>query len=710
MKRLLAAALAGAACLAAYAQEAEFQKAIKKNAVTPDGYYFVDLSKKNYSKKAVTEYAKNNGYTLYDIQEKTVSLYGNMATIVVSVKALPKGASRLAPSAASSVTSTQTARDRGGETETVLRKAFRSALNDGPDRRGVYGAAVRADITENEIRNYARSNGYHFLSIERYATNSSNLSGIDLKLVRFQTTAGMAEWVLKKSFNVSARQTGSMTLFDGKALDGITWSGQVDRGKISGTGYGAKFVDENTVFVVYGTFREGKLAGEGYYRFGSPDEDGFMRIAGGKYVDEYASRRTVAAKYRLRGAGEYARTSPAGEGIMRIERGNYLWDGNHNKPYTNFLYRNDKYVDGTTWYYIDGAFNKLFNFPEGVFEEISPFHNGSAVVRHTPLAPPLRNKDEVDWIEYTVSRSGEFRFTDSEKEKILRMYDAAMTGSDDMLRLFSSAFLQKPARPAYMEGSAQEKRFKDWDEHCADCTLDSPWAQVRVKHPDGQAKYLTYRRLHRLYNLCHSDDWNTGAWDMDSKVAYAMQRYEAMDYGHRSGFDPSRYLNPEWMAKRMQEGEGLINGLLRDDGFNPANKTAVLDNARERLKELLASYASAVDNARSKLYTKMAGVQYADDLKGEQIDTGRSTRPSELEKVEHVLGGHHYTYKNWGSIRFHKPAGNEEVRYNIQYDSDMKLEFYIIGYNTLGISTVTTYRTSKEMMAAILEAFNKKYH
>ena len=118
---------------------------------------------------------------------------------------------------------------------------------------------------------------------------------------------------------------------------------------------------------------------------------------------------------------------------------------------------------------------------------------------------------------------------------------------------------------------------------------------------------------------------------MDSKVAYAMERYEAMDYGRRSGFDPSRYLNPEWMAKRMQEGE-------------------------------------------------------------------------------HVLGGHDYTYKNWGSIRFHKPAGNEEVRYNIQYDSDMKLEFYIMGYNTLGISTVTTYRTSKEMMAAILDAFNKKYH
>lgn len=698
------------------AQDAEFQKAIKKKVITQDGYYFVDLSKKNYSKNAVSEYAKKNGYTLYDVQEKTVALYGNMATIVVSVKMLPKGESRqkLATSSQATESSLTTSRDRGGDLNSSLAKAFKSAIRDGRDNGGVYGAVVMASIPNDEIISYAQSLGYHVIRFDKYITNKNNLTGVNEKLVSFMKIDEMASWILEKSFNLPSNQryqTGSLTLFDGKTLDGVTWSGNVKGGRISGDGYGAKFIDSETVFVVRGTFTNGKVSGRAYYRFGpTPEKDGIFRIAGGKYKDLNANKKTLSTNYVLVDAGEYAGLFKSGDDVFKLERANYLWDNYKNKSFLQYK-AGDKYVEGAYWCYADADLKPIVKFPiETRTEELQPFKNGKAVIRNCNVHPrDHQTIDDLEWVDYYVYRDGKITFSDSEKNLILQLFDNAMSNWGQMQKEFNVSF-SNPANYSLLYETYGPKQ--DWERHLWNCILDD--ANLFLRTNRANAKYYTaYSNLLQLYEIYHSKTLHPEEWNMNSKISVAMDSYTDRSYSDRKGREEQffKYLKEDWMTRRKNTAVSLVDRLKKDREFNVPDKEVKLNAIIKGIEDLEYDYNVAAREAYWKLCDKMCYTDKEAELQGDIFDMKLSKNPSDLERHQDIFLSWYYTYSEDGEIRF--IGKNDYVQYNAIYDEvgdKIKLRNYIINYNTLDSSLNGVYFSFKEMQNAIIKAWAKRYH
>ena len=701
--RILLAVLLLIIPLTAFGQAAEFNKAIKKNRRSPDGYYFVDLSRQEYNKWDIENFAKRNGYVIHKMTEGTISAYGNLITIVKSVEMLPKGESPDTGGKAKVVT--KVAVDGGGDVDRILKNALAKGYRDGADKDGTYGYLTRAGITDAEMREACNKYGYHFLRSESYWKDNSKV------FIFFVPKDEMPSWVIKHSFKfdngMPNLQKGSVMLFDGEIVDDISWTGSVSGGMITGSGIGAKYFDDTKMLVLQGNFKNGKLDGEGYYRYGLPEQNGFFRIAGG-YLRADGNTIMTTNHYIMTGAGEYGKTYPASDGVMRMERGFYNWGENSRKPFTQYEVSIGRYEEGTLWGYYDENFKRLFTFPSGTFQEVRGFQNGKAVVKHSGYNPwERRNRDKEIWTEYTVDKSGHFAFTDDQKKKLIEKYEYTMESNQKLLDLFKEGF-PSPANGGFLTGMNVPERLQIMNDFIKACKLDDPDPCIAAAHPGWKEDFELYQKLVRLYQLVFSNVDDEYEWNFSDKLSRAKRAYERTDYGDRNRFKAENYFNSGWMDNRLREGRDLVKELRSNPRLKVSGKEAILDGFESRMSALRDKYSAESNSAYSRFWAAGANADRASELKGEQIDQERSVLPSNLEKHTSLLGGAYYTYENEGKIYFKR--GSDYVMYNIIYDEDMEVENYKITYNTLKNDlNYGYYRTANEMLKAVINAYNDKF-
>ena len=700
--RLLLAALLLIIPLTAFGQAAEFSKAIKKNRRSPDGYYFVDLSRQEYKRWDIENFAKRNGYVIHKMDEGTISAYGNLITIVKSVEMLPKGESP--DTSGSGKVVTKVAADGGGDAARILKTALSKGYRDGANKDGTYGYHLRSGISDAEMREACNRYGYHFLRSEKYWKDDSK------SFIYFVPKDEMPSWVINHSFKFDngtpKLQKGSVILFDGEVVDDIYWTGAVSGGMITGSGVGAKYFDDTKMLVLKGNFKDGKLDGEGYYRYGLPEQSGFFRIAGGHLRADGPTIMTTN-HYIMTGAGEYGKTYPVSDGVIRMERGFYNWSENSRKPFTQYEVSVGRYEKGTLWGYYDENFKRLFNFPSGTFEEVRGFQNGKAIVKHTAHNQwESRNRNKDIWIEYSVDKAGNFSFSDEQKEKLVKKYEYTMEDNQKLLNLFKERF-PSPASGGFFTGANVPERIDIMNETIKACKLDDPDACIAAVYPKWKEDFDLYQKLVRLYQLTFSKLDDEYEWDFSDKLSRARRSYEGTDYGYREKFNANKYFKGSWMYDRYSEGHKLVNALKENPRLNVPGKEAILDEFDKRMSDLADEYSSDYNNAIRLFWNAGANADRASELKGEQIDRDRSILPSKLEKHTTLLGGVYYTYDNNGTIYFKR--GSDYVSYNIIYDEDMKVEKCEITYNTLKSDlNYGYYRTENDMLNAIVKAYIEK--
>ena len=604
-------------------------------------------------------------------------------------------------------------------TQRKLEQAFKKGKKDFNWMSGHKTAVVSDAIPDTQLISFAHANGYRIVGYGRHKSRVNCC-------VYYILNEEIPEWIIEQSFpdfhdkaldirrksKKWARFTkiGSMTLFDGTQLDSISWTGEIRHGKIHGTGVGAKMVDVENAFVVSGTFNEGKLAGEGYYRQTEIPDDGAIRLAGGYYRDLNAKKRTLATNYVLQEAGQYGKVTKSGDGISRMERANYLWDKNKRKSYLQYK-AGDKYVEGAYWYYVDENLKPIAKFPiETRTEEIQPFKHGKAVVRNCNVHPrDHQTVEDLDWVEYYVYRDGRITFSDSEKERILQLFDTAMTDWGTMMDEFNAAF-SNPAKTNLLYGPSGYGQ--NWERHLSNCVLDGAMDFLRTKRANADC-YIPYTYLLKLYEIYHSKTVFPGEWNMTSKMDDAMASYNDHSYSYRKGNEERfiKYLKADWMTDRLNKAVSLADRLMKDSGFNVPEKSKKLDAILKGIRQLEQDYASMALEARWNLLAKMSGSDQSSELKGEMFDKERSVSPSVLKRKQDILLGWYYQYENDGTIRF---IGTDDfVNYNATYDeigSDIKLSYYTIKYNTLSSSLDRTYSTKEAMLNAIVAAWSERYH
>lgn len=605
----------------------------------------------------------------------------------------------------------------------TLDKAFNDALKSGQKGpNGSYRVTIKGKVSLEQVSAYAQSKDY--VVIEYVQRDFQP----DFLMVYFLLAEQVPEWILEKSYKeivpaevkddryyskqvIHWTQVGSMIDFDGKRIDGISWTGKILNGMIHGNGIGVKVINDKRVFMVSGDFYNGRIAGEAQYREGNLEDDGFFRIAGGFYRDKNAKKKTIFTNWVITDAGEYAKVYQSGEGVFRMERANYFWNKDRRRPYKEFN-ADGKYTEGTYWYYIDGNFTPVARFPLGtITEEVQPFKDGKAIVRNCNVHPrhPSEAK-ETGWEEYYVYRNGKIAFSEAEEKKILETFDAATRCWNALLPAFDKRFAGDENHELLY---GVDGKRKAWEKLSKNCVLVNPATTLRAagRNPD---MYATYSDLLRLYRLYHSrSSLNSGMWNKESAIKDALAAYNRESYSYRYNNKQAfyKYLDEEWMTKRLKEATDIVARLKNDKMLNVEGKEGKLDAILNHISDLESKYKFIALNARFDLLDRMDGQDVKSELRGEHFDNSRSKAPTKLVRKQDIFLSWYYEYENEGEIHFINSS--EYLKYNIGYKEvgdEVQLDYYLITYCTFDNSIYGKYSTKKEMIEAILNAWAKRYN
>ena len=689
----------------ALGQKREFLNAIKKDIRSFDGSYYVDLSKKHYSREDISVFAKNNGYKVVSIQEGTVGDNSSRNKIkVMSVNMLPLGAS---PEV-----------ERGhanpsDEPYKTITKLVTSALGKKPGDNGIYdidltGKGFKTTALEN-FREVARAQHCFFPSYVSEVDWASGQIGSApglLTHVHLVPESMLSNWVMKQTFTdikkgTEGFKTGKVKLDPEKNEweDGILWTGSVSGDKLTGAGKGIKIIKTDWKsftmegLIVDGTFNDGLPVGEVKYRYGKIGKDGKISLYG-KYVSWDNERKDAGYSLVL--------TPQNDPGITLLEKAKTTVDG-----WGKIGKHDIKYG------YVDNNFSVLFWIPlnSEAFEFVQPFKNGKAIIKEQRMVDhgfwrSFINSD-IRWISYSVNSKGEFSIEDEEQKKLLRAYDALMDYWNTMIKPYNGGDdVQEPAAWDVL---------KRWDIHIGlfnkNLVPDGPLGVIRANRSNLD-KYEVLRQLIRLNELAYvtSDDLNYafiyGNQNWAKNRRAEGERIMANLRGNNNNnfaIDLS-YSNPE-NALSAKNGNGG-NGQYR---FNPPYRDSVFANYSQSLERLEKIYSWEVQSA-IKWHDQMRENAKRDYEKRKQelcnkckVDGEKSTVPTGFqEKWEFlIIFGEPAQSKESGTIVL---ENGKETRWKYIYDDD---ETYIRAWGDFfGEKSFDNY---DEMIEKIIEECKKEF-
>lgn len=574
-------------------------------------------------------------------------------------------------------------------------KAIAKALKAGTTDRFTYCQFVKQKVGWKFLHEYFNKQGYYVVEVLGNVWTHEN--EYYFEIVPYDKAA---LWVIKGTFFPKEKmpdvKKGNVELLGRRTYHDIFWTGDVVNGNIDGKGYGGAYISKDSILLIDGTFRNGKMAGEVTYRIGKPEETGYLRIAG--------SLNRRMKDNALCDYGWYANVQDCGEGVAILERAFYVWDEKRETPkkYT----RRGPYStgEGSYWYYVDKDLKEPFQLPVGTFRHEADFKDGYALVKHCPTNQWDARKKNANWIEYKVDHNGHFTITDNEKTIMVQKYNYVMEQWDEMMREFKQGF-PDVCDAGFLPGMNVPERITKFDEYYRSIKLVNPEQEYSNMGIDIN-KYITYRQLVELFDIAYSNHHDE--WELEDNISDAIRSYQYTDYRYRPSFKVGKYFYSDWMTIRERRGKELISVLESNKKFNPPGKSASLNRIRNTISKLSSEYRAKIDLAYDKVW-QAAGITDTKARKsGEQIDWYNSVSPSDLEKRQDLFFNTYYTYKKEGVISFKDTYA--EVRYNIVYHSDKTLDYYVINYSSLKDNSEGSYfKSEADMIKAIIRMYNKTY-
>jgi hypothetical protein len=577
--------------------------------------------------------------------------------------------------------------------EKAMEKVVKKALKEGVGAEFANYQFVSDKVSDEYIKEYCLKKGYHVPYTKRHVWKHEY--EVFFILVPFNN---VGEWVIKGTYypdkNLPTVKKGRVTLLNGMTFDNVTWTGNVTNGNIDGKGIGGAYINKDSILLIDGTFKNGQMNGEVIYRFGTPNDKGYMRMG-----DRMAMNTKTKTFYDH---GMYVNIKNCGEGIKTLEWAYYSYSENRHKM-MKMVPRGQYGADyGSYWYFTDNDLNPLFKMPEGTFKFVKDFTNGYAIVKHCPEDQWNAASRSAIWVEYKVDRKGNFSLSDGEKTRMAEKYDYVMEQWDEMMGEFKQGF-PKVCDAGFLPGMNVPERISNFDKYFSAYKLVNPVQEIRAIGKDFD-KYVVYRQLVELFDIAYSD--HSDHWDLSDNIARAERAYERTDFQYRGRFKLGKYIDFSWMSKRENRGLELISDLRANKKFNPQGKNASLDNIKNTITSLYQEYSAQVNGAMRKFNSTSDVVDTKAIWSGEQIDTKNSYSPSGLREHSSLLSTY-YKYDKNGKIVF--KTKSDWVEYNIRYKYDKTLDYYEIKSNSLDISILKQYSQEQDMMEDIIRAYNKKY-
>lgn len=619
----------------AMAQKKEFNSAIKNKVYTFDGYYYVDLSKAAITEADFLSFAQKNGYQILSYKTEKVVQFGESMIGVTSAIMLPVGESpniekgHLNPA---------------DEPYKSMNAVVNDMIRKGPDDTGVYHrsfgdkgfriedkAALEAVIKAHNCiwTAYKTDAGWG-----KYAHVYTDLYFVD--------SGSMSEALLANSFSgvtLSKKKmnTGMAKLDPDKDEweSGITWTGEIIDGKISGNGHGAKVIDpaSNQGLIVEGTFANGIPVGEVKYRYGKYDGLNKLSLYGQYNMNDFEHKS----------AGISMTLSPTSDpNVIQIVRSRITID---------LFGKTDKH--NTRMGFVDKSFQTLSWLP-GNTEIVESLPGGKSVIKHRKHG--VDNSGGAifyqvsDKLDYVVSPDGKAYLADNELESLLTKYDRIMSFWDETLKPYLG--LGNSYRLSSLSDALNQ--LDNWmNQVDNDFLSQKPVDYVKSKRSNYK-QFEILRKLERLNKLVMPNENLSDSFVLD---------------------------NPGYKRNSKKEADLIMADLRSNPDFNPVNIEKVFAEYDDRLERAIKSYAEVYAIALERHQQEMAEKEIK---KAFEIDQYSTYDPSG-KLYEIGLFSSYKTYEKDGKVTL---RNGEYAVYNIVYTPSGELECYRLHYSTVGLSSM----------------------
>lgn len=531
----------------AFGQQKEFDKAVKKGRKQGE-YYFVDLSNKGYTKKEIQAFAKEKGYSLRNIREDKVAVYGTIKQIVVSVEMLPVGETLGSPSVISSNSSKDKApeRDIWGEKAKSIQKLFKTASKKPKDvHLHGWGYFVELDTeiqyyTRKEIEKAMEGQPYYLLGF-----TGDN----PVYRVAFAPEEELASVIYVNSFSkrkpFSELKKGEMYYYTGEVFKNVYWSGDVVNGKIQGSGYGVWHEPGKNPFTFSGTFSDGKLTGTGFFNRGEPAQS--METKNGMQVKMFPFKNGLARM-------ECCQTPDHWEDNYVLSEYKNSLIGKKVSPNLYWVNQNFKPVISLTA-------DSQGHYSLGRNLRVEDDDRNGYIIIVADRRNSLISYPGKSYVEYKISRkTGAVSFSD-EQAAIIRNLAKQILGKKDYL---IGEFLRSFPQNYYSEMNELREWIQFYDTARTEFWGSSDTDEA-VKDIPGIEDLQFVKDLLRLCDIVNSDV----SINLNLSMAYT--------------YTFSNVVNTKYMENRRQEAYQIINQLQKN-GFSPAGFDTAVAAMKEKIE------------------------------------------------------------------------------------------------------------------------------